>query len=88
MSNSTLRLPGRIAVFAVAHPKYWSQFPTLREKLEGYHAELCKKITALGAEVTDFGIIDSERLSYETLPRLKAADCDVWFCNMITYATS
>ena len=39
MSNSTLRLPGRIAVFAVAHPKYWSQFPTLREKLEGYHAE-------------------------------------------------
>ena len=88
MSNSTLRLPGRIAVFAVAHAKYWAQFPTLKEKLQEYHSELCKKLTAFGAEVTDFGIIDSERQGYELLPHLKAADCDVWFCNMITYATS
>lgn len=88
MHNSTLRLPGRVAVFAVAHAKYWAQFPTLRGKLGEYHAELCKKLADFGAEVTDFGIIDSERQGYELLPRLKAADCDVWFCNMITYATS
>ena len=88
MSDSSLRLPGRIAIFAVAHSKYWAQFPTLREKLEIYHAELCKKLVDFGAEVTDFGIIDSERQGYELLPRLKGADCDVWFCNMITYATS
>ena len=88
MLNSTLRLPGRIAIFAVAHAKYWAQFPTLKGKLQEYHTELCKKLTDFGAEVTDFGIIDSERQGYELLPRLKAADCDVWFCNMITYATS
>lgn len=62
--------------------------PTLKEKLQEYHSELCKKLTDFGAEVTDFGIIDSERKGYELLPHLKAADCDVWFCNMITYATS
>ena len=45
MSDSNLRLPGRIAVFAVAHAKYWAQFPTLRGKLEEYHNELCKKLT-------------------------------------------
>ena len=50
MSNSTLRLPGRIAVFAVAHVKYWAQFPTLRGKLQEYHSELCKKLTDFGAE--------------------------------------
>lgn len=88
MSDSTLRLPGRIAIFAVAHAKYWAQFPTLKGKLQEYHSELCKKLTDFGAEVTDFGIIDSERQGYELWPRLKGADCDVWLCNMITYATS
>ena len=88
MSEKNLRLPGRIAVFAVAHPKYWAQFPTLRESLEKYHSDLCEKLVGFGAEITDFGIVDSERQAYGLLPKLKAADCDVWFCNMITYATS
>lgn len=88
MSLKEFRKPGRIAVFAVAHAKYWQQFPSLREKLEGYHARLCEKLSSYGAEVTDFGIIDSNMQAYELLPRLKAANCDVWFCNMITYATS
>ena len=57
MSDSTLRLPGRIAIFAVAHAKYWAQFPTLKGKLQEYHTELCKKLTDFGAEVTDFGMI-------------------------------
>lgn len=82
------RMPGRIAVFAVAHAKYWSQFPALRERLENYHACLCKKLLSYGVEVTDFGIVDSEIRAYELLPKLKAVNCDIWFCNMVTYATS
>ena len=51
MLEKNLRLPGRIAVFAVAHPKYWAQFPTLRESLEKYHSDLCEKLVGFGAEI-------------------------------------
>ena len=51
MSEKNLRLPGRIAVFAVAHPKYWAQFPTLRESLEKYHSDLCEKLAYMGVKL-------------------------------------
>ncbi len=83
-----VRRPGRIGVFAVGHAVYWPQFPGLLDTLMGYHRELCEKVTAAGAEVVDFGMVDSNTLAFETVPKILAADVDVVFCNMVTYATS
>ncbi len=38
--------------------------------------------------VTDFGIVDQAQAAYALLPRLQAADLDLVFCDMLTYATS
>ncbi len=36
----------------------------------------------------DFGIVDDAESAYALLPKLKAADLDLAFCDMLTYATS
>lgn len=78
----------RIGIFAVAHAVYWEQFEGLYENIMGYHAELCKKVSANEAEVIDFGMVDSSEKAYAAVAKIKAADLDLLFCNMVTYATS
>jgi len=46
------------------------------------------RVKAENVEVTDFGIVDDAPSAYAVLPRLKAADLDLVFCDMLTYATS
>ena len=36
----------------------------------------------------DFGLVDNAQKAYELLPRMQAADLDLVFCDMVTYATS
>ena len=79
---------GKIGIFAVAHAVYWEQFDGLYENIMKYHADFCKKTENLGAEVIDFGMIDSNEKAFEAVPKILSADVDVVFCNMVTYATS
>lgn len=79
---------GKIGVFAVAHAVYWAQFDGLYEKIMTYHKDFCKKAESLGAEIIDFGMIDSSEKAFSAVPKILAADVDVIFCNMVTYATS
>ena len=88
MEYNHIRKPGRIGIFAVAHAKYWEQFDGLRDRLMEYHGDLCEKIRANGTEVVDFGMVDSNTVAYDLVPQINAANVDIMFCNMITYATS
>lgn len=78
----------RVGIFAVVHGVYFSQFPGLEDNLQGFHATLCDKVRACGAEVVDFGFSDSSERAVALLDEMKAARLDLLFCNMITYATS
>jgi L-arabinose isomerase len=49
---------------------------------------LVGKVSATGVTVTNFGLIDTAQAAYALVPRLKAADLDLVFCDMVTYATS
>jgi L-arabinose isomerase len=77
-----------VGVFAVGHDTYWGQFDGLLAELMGYHARLVKKLEAQGVRVVDFGMIDNARSAYAKVKEMKAADADLFFCNMVTYATS
>jgi L-arabinose isomerase len=77
-----------IGVFGVGHHTYWGQFPGLREELLAKLDVLIVKVTASGARVTNFGLVDQAEGAYALLPALKAADLDLIFCDMLTYATS
>ncbi len=81
-------LTARVGIFAVGHDTYWDQFEGLLPELMGYHAEVARKIGAHNVEVVDFGMVDNAHVSYEVLPKIKAANLDVLFVDMVTYATS
>jgi L-arabinose isomerase len=75
-------------VFGVGYHVYWKQFPGLLEELLGKLAVLAGMVEATGATATNFGMVDKAEDAYQLLPRLKAADLDLVFCDMVTYATS
>jgi L-arabinose isomerase len=77
-----------IGVFGVGHHTYWEQFPGLRDELLAKLDVLIGKVSASGARVTNFGLVDKAEGAYSLLTALKAADLDLIFCDMLTYATS
>lgn len=78
----------RVGVFGVGHHTYWDQFPGLLDEMHRKLAHLSDRLGRLGVEVHEFGLVDQAQAAYDLLPRLKAADLDLVFCDMVTYATS
>lgn len=81
-------LTARVGVFGVGHHTYWAQFPGLLEEMRRKQSLLVERVAAHGVEVVDFGLVDDASGAYALLPRLRAADLDLVFCDMVTYATS
>ncbi|MBO9616907.1 MAG: L-fucose/L-arabinose isomerase family protein [Dyadobacter sp.] len=79
----------RIGVFGVGYFKYWGQFDGLLDDMLRKQAVFIEKIDRLGdVERVDFGLIDTVQKAYELVPKLHAANLDLIFCDMLTYATS
>jgi L-arabinose isomerase len=78
----------RVGIFEVGYHFYWSQFPGLLEELHAKLEILIGKIASTGVSVENFGMVDKAQDAYLLVPRLKAADLDLVFCDMLTYATS
>ncbi len=93
-ATAPLRLPrrkprtARVGLFGVGHHTYWAQFPGLRDEMLAKIDVLVRKVAATGVTVTNFGLVDQAQAAYALVPRLKAADLDLVFCDMVTYATS
>jgi L-arabinose isomerase len=77
-----------VGVFGVGYHVYWEQFPGLLDELRAKMDVLVNKVENRGVRVTNFGMVDKAQDAYALLPRLKAADLDLVFCDMVTYATS
>jgi L-arabinose isomerase len=72
----------------VGYEKYWDQFPGLLDDLIEKHSTIIKKIPDHNATIIDFGIVDNAERAYDLVKLLAAANLDLIFCNMLTYATS
>ena len=81
-------LTARVGVFGVGHYTYWRQFDGLLDEMHRKLGIFADKVTACGVEAVNFGMIDDAPSAYALLPRLKAAELDLIFCDMVTYATS
>lgn len=77
-----------VGVFGVGYHVYWNQFPGLLDELLAKMDVLVGRVEGRGVRVTNFGMVDKAQDAYALLPRLKAADLDLVFCDMVTYATS
>lgn len=81
-------LTARVGVLAVGHHVYWDQFEGLLDELLGKVEVFCRRVEGYGVQVVRFGMVDRAQAAYEVLPKLKAADLDLLFVDMATYATS
>jgi L-arabinose isomerase len=77
-----------VGIFGVGFDKYWPQFDGLLDEMKRKLAVFVDRVKAQEVQVTDFGIVDDAGSAYALLPKLKAADLDLVFCDMLTYATS
>jgi L-arabinose isomerase len=81
-------LSANVGVMGVGHHTYWDQFDGFRDELMGKYQVLLDRLTTHGVTVHDFGLSDRAQPAYAALPKIKAADLDLLFVDMLTYATS
>jgi L-arabinose isomerase len=82
------RRTANVGIFGVGFHKYWSQFDGLLKELRHKLDVFVDQVKTRQVEVTNFGIVDDAVSAYALLPKLKAANLDLLFCHMLTYATS
>ncbi len=81
-------LSDNIGIFGVGHRTYWNQYPGLKDELIGYQKVFREKVEQHACTAIDFGMTDEAISAYDMVKRLRAADLDLIFCDMLTYATS
>jgi L-arabinose isomerase len=78
----------RVGLCGIGLDVYWPQFPGLKERLEGYVAEVAKRLERPGVAVVNLGLIDSPERSREAGHQSRREDIDVLFLYVTTYALS
>ena len=49
----------KTGLFSIGLDTYWDQFDGLLDNLNGYHAQIHDRISAMGVEVIDAGMVDN-----------------------------
>jgi L-arabinose isomerase len=80
--------PLRIGLCGIGLDAYWEQFAGLKDKLEGYVAQLAARFTRPGVEVVNLGLVDSPQRSQQAGRQCRREDIDVLFIYVTTYALS
>ncbi len=78
----------RVGLFGIGLDTYWPQFKGLKPRLENYVRVVEKKISRPGVEVVNLGLIDNPQKALEAGHQFRAADVDVIFLYVTTYALS
>jgi L-arabinose isomerase len=81
-------LTATVGVIGVGHKNYWSQFDGLLDELKEKLEVFSNRVESNGVKTINFGISDCAETAYDLVPKLKAANLDLLFVDMVTYATS
>lgn len=81
-------LTARAGLVGIGHRVYWPQFDGLLDEMTRKQNYVKTLIEAEGVTVFDFGMLDNAETAYAAVPKLKAADLDILFVDMVTYGTS
>ena len=78
----------KIGLFGIGLDAYWPQFAGLKERLEGYLALVEGKLVRDGIEIVNLGLIDTPEKAFDAGHAFRAADVDLIFLHVTTYALS
>jgi L-arabinose isomerase len=81
-------LTANVGVVSVGLDTYWKQCPGLYEDMQKKERVFTRRLESHQVKVTSFGISDSPQKAASVVPAMKAADLDLLFVDMVTYATS
>src|SRR5882757_8572836 len=81
-------LPLRVGLCGIGLDTYWPQFAGLKERLEGYVAQVGVRLSRPGVEVVALGLVDTPERSQEAGHQCRREDIDVLFLYATTYALS
>ena len=81
-------LTANVGVVSVGLDTYWKQCPGLYDDMLKKAAVFESHIAAHQLKVTSFGMSDNPQKAASLIPAMKAADLDLLFVDMVTYATS
>ena len=86
MNHSTR--PLRVGLFGIGLEAYWPQFAGLKERLEGYVAQVAEKLARPGVEICNAGLVDSPESAAEAGSFFRRSEVDIVFLYVTTYALS
>jgi L-arabinose isomerase len=78
----------RIGLFGIGLDTYWPQFKGLKPRLEKYVRVVEHKLARPGVEIVNLGLIDNPVRALEAGHAFRAADVDLIFLHVTTYALS
>lgn len=78
----------KIGLFGIGLDTYWPQFAGLKERLEGYLGVVEGKLHRSGIEIVNLGLIDTPEKAFQAAHDFRAADVDLIFLHVTTYALS
>jgi L-arabinose isomerase len=78
----------KVGLFGIGLDAYWPQFKGLKPRLESYVRTVQKNLERPGVEVVNLGLIDNPVKALEAGHQFRAADVDVIFLHVTTYALS
>jgi L-arabinose isomerase len=78
----------KIGVFSIGLAAYWHQFPGLEPRLSGYGHFVATKLTDLGADVIDAGMVDDQPKALAAGDLFARENVDLVVCYVTTYSTS
>lgn len=80
--------PLRIGLFGIGLDAYWPQFIGLKERLDGYLAEVANRLGRPGVETVNLGLIDTPEKAMDAGHDFRRADVDLILLHVTTYALS
>ena len=78
----------KTGIFSIGLDTYWPQFDGLLDKLLGYHGKIRERISTMGTDIVDAGMVDSPERAREAAALFKTEDVDIIFLFISTYALS
>ena len=78
----------KVGLIGVGLDTYWGQFEGLLPRLTGYQKEINDRMSSLGADVTDTGMVDTPEKALAATALLKSSDVELVFIFISTYALS